>query len=107
MKTSTKMYLSVVLSTVCIMYYQYQLSKASVWNVGGTGNGNNNIENEVSVMSCSGALAAHSGVLLHHLPTTYHQTTSKSIQFIPRIVDVDLFNIKRRNSRAISVNRRQ
>lgn len=49
MKTSTKMYLSVVLSTVCIMYYQYQLSKASVWNGSGTNNGNNNIESEVNM----------------------------------------------------------
>lgn len=29
MKTATKMYLSVILSTLCIMFYQYQLSKAN------------------------------------------------------------------------------
>lgn len=29
MKTTTKMYLSVVLSTLCIVFYQYQLSKAN------------------------------------------------------------------------------
>lgn len=40
MKTATKMYLSVVLSTLCIMFYQYQLSKAnfitSQRNIGGS-----------------------------------------------------------------------
>lgn len=29
MRTTTKMYLSVVLSTLCIIFYQYQLSKAN------------------------------------------------------------------------------
>lgn len=29
MKTATKMYLSVILSTLCIMFYQYQLSRAN------------------------------------------------------------------------------
>lgn len=29
MKTATKMYLSVILSTLCILFYQYQLSKAN------------------------------------------------------------------------------
>lgn len=29
MKTATKMYLSIILSTLCIIFYQYQLSKAS------------------------------------------------------------------------------
>lgn len=29
MKTTTKMYLSVALSTLCIIFYQYQLSKAN------------------------------------------------------------------------------
>lgn len=40
MKTATKMYLSVILSTLCIMFYQYQLSKAnfitSQRNIGGS-----------------------------------------------------------------------
>lgn len=50
MKTSTKMYLSLVLSTACIMFYQYQLSKASlissIQNTNGLIN-NNGIENDV------------------------------------------------------------
>lgn len=43
MKTATKMYLSIILSMVCIMFYQYQLSKANfvTWQ-GGGGNGNTN-----------------------------------------------------------------
>lgn len=51
MKTATKMYLSVVLSTLCIMFYQYQLSKAnfitSQRNVGGSNtiSGENGIAN--------------------------------------------------------------
>lgn len=45
MKTTTKMYLSVILSTVCIMFYQYQLSKASFLTLqrGDVFGGNNNI----------------------------------------------------------------
>lgn len=56
MKTSTKMYLSVVLSTICIMFYQYQLSKASLLTMqnGNSANGNgnsNSIENEVVILA--------------------------------------------------------
>lgn len=49
MKTSTKMYLSLVLSTACIMFYQYQLSKASLlsWQSNDGLVNNNGIENEV------------------------------------------------------------
>lgn len=49
------MYLSVVLSTICIMFYQYQLSKASLLSLPGTNNNgnnnNNNIENEVATLN--------------------------------------------------------
>lgn len=44
MRTATKMYLSIILSMVCIMFYQYQLSKANfiTWQ-GGDGNTNSGI----------------------------------------------------------------
>lgn len=53
MKTSTKMYLSVVLSTACIMFYQYQLSKASWITLQTTNNNVNSIENEVATQLTS------------------------------------------------------
>ncbi|XP_055307498.1 galactosylgalactosylxylosylprotein 3-beta-glucuronosyltransferase P [Sitodiplosis mosellana] len=45
MKTTTKMYLSVILSTLCIVFYQYQLSKANFVTLqrGDVFGGNNNI----------------------------------------------------------------
>lgn len=44
MKTATKMYLSIILSMVCVMFYQYQLSNANfiTWQ-GGGGPSNNGI----------------------------------------------------------------
>lgn len=44
MKTATKMYLSIILSMVCIMFYQYQLSKANfiTWQGGGNTGSNTN-----------------------------------------------------------------
>lgn len=53
MKTTTKMYLTVMLSTACIMVYQYQLSKASFMTLQGgntnniNGNNSSNEANEV------------------------------------------------------------
>lgn len=44
MKTSTKMYLSIFLSTACILFYQYQLSKANLLAPGNV----DHIDNEVS-----------------------------------------------------------
>lgn len=44
MKTSTKMYLSIFLSTACILFYQYQLSKANLLSSGNV----DHIDNEVS-----------------------------------------------------------
>lgn len=42
MRTTTKMYLSIILSTACIMVYQYQLSKAGFLSLQGNGGNNNN-----------------------------------------------------------------
>lgn len=52
MRTTTKMYLSIILSTACIMVYQYQLSKASFLTLQGNGGNNNSTEtNEVLLKS--------------------------------------------------------
>lgn len=48
MKTSTKMYLSIVLSTLCILFYQYQLSKAM-----SSGNVDHIENNEVATLTRS------------------------------------------------------
>lgn len=49
MKTATKMYLSVILSTLCIMFYQYQLSKANF--ISTQRNGNNAIISDSAIIS--------------------------------------------------------
>lgn len=51
MKTATKMYLSVILSTLCIMFYQYQLSKANFITTTRNIGGNNAIISDNAVIN--------------------------------------------------------
>lgn len=51
MKTATKMYLSVILSTLCIMFYQYQLSKANFITTQRNNGGNNAVISDSAIIN--------------------------------------------------------